>query len=479
MKREIATDGINDNDTVVSPWLGPGAFVAVLLVFASIVAWVSFSVRNDIRSQLMARDAYALGQMLETRVAEAESELVFDFESLDEESLWISLLDAANMKGVFAAQLFSLKGELLHSTPEDIVLEEVPDKVLAELREGNPYTEFHESVALGEMIRTFGSDDRALSVLSVFVPVRASLGSEQLALARFLTDGETLKTEFGLLDHRIARQASIAIGGGSILMLGLFGLAWRRLELANRHVLRQAKRLTRTNAELAMLARTSAVGSVAAHLIHGLKNPLAGLKQVVAAQSHGDATLDSEDWIGASEAANRMQRMVQEVVDLLQDSSSGAGYDMNLSEIKDEIESRFATRAADDGVDFECEIAGNAVLASHVSNIVVLIVSNLTQNALDAVSLSDEVRLSFGADENDLIIDVSDTGPGIDEAQRENLFSPVQSRKEGGAGIGLAISMQMARYIGATLQCLKTEGKGASFELRLPLKGEGIEDEGN
>ncbi len=69
----------------------------------------------------------------------------------------------------------------------------------------------------------------------------------------------------------------------------------------------------------------------------------------------------------------------------------------------------------------------------------------------------DDVRVSIWTDEQNLVVDVSDSGPGIDAVARETLFTPVHSKKDGGAGIGLAICMQMAKYIGGNIQYMDTK----------------------
>ncbi len=69
---------------------------------------------------------------------------------------------------------------------------------------------------------------------------------------------------------------------------------------------------------------------------------------------------------------------------------------------------------------------------------------------------------------------ILDDGPGVPEAERENIFErfvrlePDRARSSGGSGLGLAISRSLAEAHGGTLRCLPTD-KGALFELRLPI----------
>lgn len=69
--------------------------------------------------------------------------------------------------------------------------------------------------------------------------------------------------------------------------------------------------------------------------------------------------------------------------------------------------------------------------------------------------------------------EVSDTGPGIAPEAQEWVFEPFQQtplgRREGGAGLGLAIARRYAELMGGHLSLESSPGEGARFRLRLPL----------
>jgi signal transduction histidine kinase len=93
-------------------------------------------------------------------------------------------------------------------------------------------------------------------------------------------------------------------------------------------------------------------------------------------------------------------------------------------------------------------------------------------------TLTLRTTLAAGADEADaegprrarVEIRVRDTGPGISEAVRENLFIPFFTTKDRGTGLGLPICQRIVRSHGGTLEVHSRPGQGAEFVVRLPAR---------
>jgi two-component system NtrC family sensor kinase len=102
---------------------------------------------------------------------------------------------------------------------------------------------------------------------------------------------------------------------------------------------------------------------------------------------------------------------------------------------------------------------------------------NLVRNAADAVeevgggrvvvSTRHVVDGDLDGDER-VEISVSDTGPGIAEDVVPKLFEPFFSTKQGGTGLGLALTHQIIREHGGVLHVHSTPGRGATFVIALP-----------
>ncbi|HRJ42959.1 MAG TPA: ATP-binding protein, partial [Caldilineaceae bacterium] len=106
------------------------------------------------------------------------------------------------------------------------------------------------------------------------------------------------------------------------------------------------------------------------------------------------------------------------------------------------------------------------------------ILGNLLDNAYKYTPAGGQVVISTAqegaGDDVPVVVRVRDTGPGIDPADRENIFqffyrSPNQTRVQEGMGIGLALARRLAEAHGGTLTLAEGDRSGAEFVLRLPI----------
>ncbi len=105
------------------------------------------------------------------------------------------------------------------------------------------------------------------------------------------------------------------------------------------------------------------------------------------------------------------------------------------------------------------------------------ILNNLLSNAIKFTE-SGTVDLSVvpSAEGTQVLLQVKDTGPGIDPALHERIFDKFSqgdarvSYEHGGTGLGLALSRALAELLGGTLTVVSLPGEGATFTLALPLQ---------
>ena len=96
-------------------------------------------------------------------------------------------------------------------------------------------------------------------------------------------------------------------------------------------------------------------------------------------------------------------------------------------------------------------------------------VSNLIRNGFESLKEEGEVTLDASADEQHLILCITDTGCGIPQEYIDTLFLPFVTHKSDGTGLGLSITRRIVEAHGGTIRLDTTPGKGTSFTILLPL----------
>ena len=96
-------------------------------------------------------------------------------------------------------------------------------------------------------------------------------------------------------------------------------------------------------------------------------------------------------------------------------------------------------------------------------------VVNLVKNAFEACAEGDEVLVALRKEGRDLVIRVTDTGPGMAPEVQQKAFEPYFSTKRSGTGLGLPTVRRIAEDHGGRLELTSEVGKGTQFALRLPL----------
>lgn len=209
---------------------------------------------------------------------------------------------------------------------------------------------------------------------------------------------------------------------------------------------------------------------------HELRTPIAGI-QVAAEQVAHSASEHRDDgqYRRASlllSDARRAGRLVSDMLDL---SRIDAGlalelHDVDVAAVLDGEADRAAMLAP------QVSVTRTGLTTLHLdadATRLSQIVSNLLDNARRYTPAGGAITVDLRAPESLVEITITDTGPGIPDDQRDNIFErlvrldPGRARDHGGAGLGLAIARALARAHGGDLVCLPHQG-GAQFRLTFP-----------
>jgi signal transduction histidine kinase len=444
-----------------------------LFIFAVVVAYVTLWLRSGLHEQVLRREAEALTEVASLQLAnEAEALAKLGLADAPGELL-NAVLKTSKLRGVFAVRVFDAEKHFSGAVPAPWSDAPPTDEEWAQLVAGKPLARLHpresaaDIVGLAPATNTKRSDD----LLETWLPLKPVDSTALAGAAQLWTDGHAVALEFDALDRRLALQAALAWAAGAVMIAVLLSWAFRRLAHANRELRLRTDDLLRANRELALAAKTSALGTVAAHLMHELKNPVAGLEQFMANQieprGHGDS---GGELAAASELTHRLRTMINDVVAVMRDEQADSRFELTCGEIIELAVAKVQSTAAARGARIRTAVETNDTLPARRTNLIGLVLHNLLQNAIEASGPGHTVRVEARADDHVIRFAVADEGPGLPLAVRERLFQPCTSTKRGGSGLGLALSQQLARQAGGRIELVRSDANGTCFQLVVELE---------
>lgn len=421
--------------------LPPGAFAVLgsLILLGVAMAAVRIPFRNQLRQQLAVRDARILAALIQQELDDPENPAAGD----DPLAAIIAASIVPDLPGIESVQAYSPEGHLFATFLGNTNAAPLP-------------ANFSESSTQPRVAFRPKPQPR----LDVWIPLRPSGSSEVVGYTFLTLDGQDLAEEYARLDANLLRQVWIAFVLIGTVLAFILLRAFHSLDRANRLLADRSARLEQANRELSLAARTSAIGAVASHLVHGLRNPLAALQTVVA---NGG---DSRD---AADSARRMRSMIDDVVRVLRDEQGLAGFEVPVAELIQESIQRIRRHpACHPTLRWEVTSTEGPALGNRNANLTLLILENLGTNAAQALEKGGNIRISATHRDSAWEFAVEDDGPGFPADLVPRLFTPMASTKTGGSGLGLAISRQLARHMGGELDLVSSAPGCTRFRLLVP-----------
>ena len=222
-----------------------------------------------------------------------------------------------------------------------------------------------------------------------------------------------------------------------------------------------------------------------ANVSHELKTPLtaiAGYAETLAAETPASSETQRFAQV-ILENAHRMQRLVDDLLDLSRIESGGwqpEPENVDVEAAAREAWNPFAARASEREVRFETAVQQSAATAPVDPDALRQIFTNLFDNALRHTQPKGSIRVVAerappGKDGRCVLIRVADTGSGIPADHLPRIFErfyrvdPGRSRQEGGTGLGLAIVKHLVEAHGGRVEAESELGRGTTILLYFPV----------
>lgn len=242
---------------------------------------------------------------------------------------------------------------------------------------------------------------------------------------------------------------------------------------------RMLQDLSVTRQRLAVASRVAAWREVARRVAHEVKNPLAPIRAAVETlrrlRSRDDPRFDEyfdEATRTVLGEVHRISNIVTEFTRFARLPEPRIG-DVDVEELAKHVVQLHKASAGDIAFAYVAQRRAPTLRADRDQIIQVL--TNLVQNALDAVKKVPNGAVTITTDTNGAYVSftVSDSGTGVAKEMEDKLFEPYATNKESGTGLGLAIAQRIALEHDGELSFIgpSANGKGAVFRLMLPIAG--------
>jgi len=240
-----------------------------------------------------------------------------------------------------------------------------------------------------------------------------------------------------------------------------------RIAISEQKLIRQRDdlelELREKNKRLVQVERLSAIGELTARLAHDLRNPLTVIKGVVEiskTKGKNQQYVFSEKQIGMMERAiSRMSNQIDDVLEFvkiqsLRTSKNSLLETLGMSLAKIQKSARVKIIIPEKDVEFVYDADKMEV-----------VFDNLITNALQSISNNGCITIRLVDLENDVIIDVEDSGSGVPDEILSKIFEPLFTTKKKGTGLGLASCQSIIEQHGGSIS---VKNKPSVFTINLP-----------
>lgn len=229
--------------------------------------------------------------------------------------------------------------------------------------------------------------------------------------------------------------------------------------------------------------RLAVIGAMSARLAHEIRNPLSSITLNI--DLVGDEIeMLAKERVGAADEARSLLRSIDSEVRRIQRVTEDylqfarmpkprrARISLNetVSQGISFMESLFAAT----GVKVETDLNESLPAINGDEGQLWQAVLNLVRNSIEAMPNGGTLTLRTAPVRSVIALTISDTGKGMTEEERQQIFKPFFSTKPSGTGLGLPLVQQVVAEHGGTIRCESAPGQGTTFIIELPCAEESI-----
>jgi len=278
------------------------------------------------------------------------------------------------------------------------------------------------------------------------------LGQNWFSVQQAYLKHETAQVnEFVIGDERFVTlcKTSLASQNGYIILLS---------DITEKH--QQHEQLEHKN-------KLAALGKVSASLVHQIKTPLASAF-LYASQLNSTIVSDQKRDTFTQKLLASLRHLNSQVSDILGYVHLGSypKTKITAAELIEQLELFYASNTV---AKLRLIDQTEGAILEVGQDVLVGVITNLIDNAMDATATDSVVTCLFTIDANVLTISIKDKGKGLTKPQQQHLFDPFYTTKVNGTGLGLAVVEEVAKAHCGEVFCQSALGLGSVFGMRLPV----------
>jgi signal transduction histidine kinase len=216
--------------------------------------------------------------------------------------------------------------------------------------------------------------------------------------------------------------------------------------------------------------KMAAAGRLTASIAHEVNNPLQSVQNCLHLAGRDDVSPEkrSEYFDLARAEMDRLMKTMQRMLDYYRPGSNKMEK-VDILELLEHVISLTSQQLGQREIEIETQFPKMLDSIYAVNSQIQQIFFNLILNSFDVMLGGGVLYIRAKNVERGIELQFEDSGPGIPEDLRNNIFEPFYSTKDGGTGLGLTVSYNIVTAHGGTLDLVKGNGTGACFRLFLPL----------
>jgi len=274
-----------------------------------------------------------------------------------------------------------------------------------------------------------------------------SLNEKNQYLERLNLELETQKAHYNQLSKKLKKDF------GNVVMRE------KNLEIQRNKLSLVVEEKTR---DLIRTEKMASVGQLSSRLVHDLRNPLSVIKSTVELLKINNKNIDettSNKFERIESAMKKISYQIEDVLDFVRQSE----LHLKRQSLEEIIKSTIA------GIDLPKEVKiklnSQKIIVNCDSRKIEAVFTNIITNASQAMDGKGEIKIKVVEDNEDALIKIEDSGPGMTKSVMQKIFDPLFTTKNIGTGLGLSICKNIVEQHGGNIE---VSSPPTVFSVRLP-----------